>query len=212
MHVDRARAEEERREARLSVAGRGEHQGRRDRPGSLSLEPAAAVRIEADQVRLDPLEVADAHELAPLLDDPGLHEFIGGGPLSEAELERRYRRLVAGAPEGSGETWFNWTIRRRADGRAVGTAQATVAGGEAALAWVIAARWQGRGYASQAARALIAWAQASGVAVAASIAPGHTASERVASRAGLCPTGEWAAGERVWRRPALRVRDRGRSA
>jgi RimJ/RimL family protein N-acetyltransferase len=178
----------------------------------LSLEPAAAVRIEADEVRLDPLQVADAHELAPLLDDPGLHEFIGGEPLSEGELERRYRALVADAPEDSDATWFNWTIRRRADGRAVGTAQATVAGGEAALAWVIAARWQGRGYASEAARALVAWAQASGVAAKANIAPGHTASERVASRAGLRPSDEWAAGERVWREPNLRVRARGRSA
>jgi RimJ/RimL family protein N-acetyltransferase len=155
----------------------------------------------ARQLRLDPLEPEDAHELAPLLDDPGLHEFIGGEPLSEPELEARYRRLVRGAPSGSGTTWLNWTIRRRADGRAVGTAQATVAGGDASLAWVVASRWQGRGYASEAARALVAWAEGEGLTASANVHPGHTASERVAARAGLRPTGEWAAGERVWRGP-----------
>lgn len=110
----------------------------------------ALVRIPAGAVTLDPLTPADAHELAPLLEDPGLHQFIGGEPFVGRELEARYRRLAQGAPPGSGECWHNWTIRRRADGRAVGTAQATVAGTNAALAWVVASRWQGHGYASEA--------------------------------------------------------------
>ena len=60
-------------------------------------EPAPETLLAGD-LRLDPLEVGDASELAPLLDDPALHEFIGGRPLAEPELEARYRRLVAGAP------------------------------------------------------------------------------------------------------------------
>ena len=163
----------------------------------MSGEPA--VRLEAGELTLDPLEVADAHELAPLLDDPRLHEFIGGGPLSEADLVERYRRLVGGAPEGSGARWLNWTIRRRADGRAVGTAQATVTRGDAALAWVIVSGWQGRGYGARAAHALVGWASHSGLTASAHIAPGHEASERAALRAGLRPTPDWAGGERVWR-------------
>jgi RimJ/RimL family protein N-acetyltransferase len=155
--------------------------------------------ILAGELRLDPLEPADAHELAPLLDDASLHEFIGGEPLSEPALEARYRRLVRGAPPGGGVTWLNWTIRRVVDGRAVGTAQATVADGDASLAWVVASRWQGRGYGSEAARALVAWAEGEGLTASAKVHPGHTASERVAASAGLRPTGEWAAGERVWR-------------
>ena len=137
------------------------HQGWRDRPAAVS-DARAAVRLDAGELTLDPLEVGDADELAPLLDDPALHEFTGGRPLSKPELETRYRRLVRGAPEGSGATWLNWTIRRRADGRAVGTAQATVTGDVAALAWVVAREWQGHGYASAAARALVEWAQGSG--------------------------------------------------
>ena len=157
------------------------------------------VRLDAGELTLDPLEVADADELAPLLDDSGLHRFIGGEPLSKPELEARYRRLVAGSPPSSGDTWINWTIRRRADGRAVGTAQATVAGGDAALAWVVADEFQGLGYASAAARALAEWARCAGLAPVANIAPGHVASERVAMRAGLHPTDAWVGGERVWR-------------
>jgi RimJ/RimL family protein N-acetyltransferase len=156
----------------------------------------------AGELTLDPLKPADAHELAPLLDDPDIHEFIGGEPLSEPELEARYHRLVRGAPPGGGAKWLNWTIRRRADGRVVGTAQATLVDGDATLAWVVAAKWQGRGYGSETARALVSWAEEQELTPSANVHPGHTASERVAARAGLRPTSEWAAGERVWR-PAL---------
>jgi len=161
---------------------------------------SAPDRIVGQAVRLDPLEPADAHELAPLLDDARLHDFIGGKPLSAPELEARYRRLVQGAPVGSDATWLNWTIRRSADGRPVGTAQATVVGDEVSLAWVVASRWQGRGYASDAARALVEWAGGRGLTAKANVHPRHAASERVASQAGLSPTDEWVAGERVWRR------------
>ena len=183
------------RQARLPLPGRGQHQGRRGRAAALSRT------LIAGELTLDPLEPADAHELASLLDDRNLHEFIGGEPLTEPALEARYHRLVAGAPSGSGVTWLNWTIRRRADGQAVGTAQATVVDRDAALAWVVASKWQGRGYASDVARALVAWAEREGLTASASVHPRHTASERVASRAGLRPTGDWAADERVWRVP-----------
>jgi RimJ/RimL family protein N-acetyltransferase len=163
-----------------------------------------AARLLTDALILDPLRAEDARELAPVLAGSGLHEFIGGEPLPEPALEARYQRLVAGAPQGSGSTWLNWTIRRRADGRAIGTAQATVAGPNASLAWVVASEWQGRGYASEAAQALVAWTTREGLAPSANIHPGHAASERVAARAGLRPTGEWAEGERVWgRRPTF---------
>jgi RimJ/RimL family protein N-acetyltransferase len=150
------------------------------------------------EIVLVPLTPEDAHELAPLLDDPELHRFIGGSPLSEEELVERYRHLDRGAPQESGQTWLNWTIRRQADGAAVGTAQATVSGGDASLAWVVASPWQGRGYAGDAARALVAWAQARGLKATANVHPGHAASEKVATRAGLRPTGAWAGDERVW--------------
>ena len=76
-------------------------------------------------------------------------------------------------------------------------------GDEAALAWVVAREVAGTTVMrARSAQALVAWAQRNGLEPTANIAPGHEASERVAARAGLSPTDEWAAGERVWRSPA----------
>jgi RimJ/RimL family protein N-acetyltransferase len=154
--------------------------------------------LRAAELELIPLTAADAAELAPLLDDPALHRFIGGEPLAPEQLEARYRRLEAGAPPETGEEWLNWVIRRREDGQAVGTAQATVRGDTALVAWVIASAWQGRGYAKAAASALVRWLVEEGLTVSANIHPDHVASERVAQAAGLTLTDRWADGERVW--------------
>jgi RimJ/RimL family protein N-acetyltransferase len=115
----------------------------------------AARALGGRQVRLEPLRVEHAQEMAPLLDDPNLHTFIGGAPAGLLELQQRYRRQVAGcAPDGS-QVWLNWVVRRLNDGRAIGTVQATVAeeAGElvAEVAWVVATAQQGRGYAREAA-------------------------------------------------------------
>jgi RimJ/RimL family protein N-acetyltransferase len=150
-------------------------------------------------VVLAPLTAADAGELAPLLDDPELHRFIGGEPLTRPALAERYMRLEGGAPEGSRESWLNWVIRRREDLQAVGTAQATVRGDTASVAWVVGSEWQGRGYASAAARGLVAWLRGElGLTVVANIHPDHEASERVAQGAGLRLTERRVEGERVW--------------
>ena len=68
------------------------------------------------------------------------------------------------------------------------------------VAWVIGTAWQGRGYASEAALALVGWLSGQGVTViTAHIDPRHAASARVAERAGLVPTAYEIDGERVWR-------------
>jgi RimJ/RimL family protein N-acetyltransferase len=60
--------------------------------------------------------------------------------------------------------------------------------------------WQGKGYASEAAVALLEWVQRQGVdEIGANIHPGHRASEIVATRAGLHQTEQEFEGERVWR-------------
>ncbi len=102
----------------------------------------AARRLTGPRLDLEPPRVDHAQEMAPLLDDPGLHAFIGGQPASAGELEVRYRRQVVGvSPDGS-QRWLNWVLRCRQDGRAVGTVQATVTeeqdGPAAEIAWVVA--------------------------------------------------------------------------
>jgi RimJ/RimL family protein N-acetyltransferase len=89
--------------------------------------------------------------------------------------------------------WGNWAVRVRAAGTVAGTVQATLpAGGPfagpAEVAWVVVGPAQGRGYATEAARSLVALLQAVGWTVVAHIDPGHLASQWVARRAGLSPT------------------------
>jgi RimJ/RimL family protein N-acetyltransferase len=165
----------------------------------------SAAVLETPRLRLTPVGEADAAELAVALADERLHEYIGGRPLTEPELRAQYRRWAAGPPDPA-ETWLNWVVRLRDTGAAAGTVQATVrpdAGPAADVAWVIGVPWQGRGLAGEAAGALAAWLGDGGVTVLrACIYPGHRASERVAERLGLAPTGELADGERVWAGPA----------
>jgi RimJ/RimL family protein N-acetyltransferase len=160
-----------------------------------------------DRLSLEPLTAAHATELAPLLDDRCLHEFTGGAPLSAAALTARYARLAARRSPGGDQIWGNWVLRARATGEAAGTVQATLpAGGPAAgpaeAAWVVVPAAQGRGYAKEAARSLVAVLQAAGWTVVAYIHPGHLASQRVAQAAGLSLTTDIRDGEMRWASPA----------
>ena len=159
-----------------------------------------------ERLDLEPLAVAHAAELAPLLDDPSLHEFTGGAPLPAAALADRYARLAARRSPDGNQMWGNWVMRVQASGEAAGVVQATLpAGGPAAgpaeVAWVVARPAQGRGYASEAARSLVALLRDDGWTVVAHIHPGHLASQRVARAAGLSPTSDVRDGETRWISP-----------
>lgn len=154
-------------------------------------------------MRLRPLSVADAGELAPLLDDPDLHKFIGGSPATVDELRDRYRRWVVGRSDDGRQLWFNWTVRHREDDSPVGTVQATVIleKGEwvAEVAWIIGSGHQGRGYAKESAALMVAWLRREGVSkVIAHIHPDHAASASVARSLALHPTPVIEDGETRW--------------
>jgi RimJ/RimL family protein N-acetyltransferase len=157
--------------------------------------------IAAERLSLEPLRVEDAETMAELLDDPRLHEFTGGQPLGPSELRARFEALVVGSTE-TNVVWLNWVVCL--EGKPIGTVQATVVNGSggptAHVAWVIGLAWQGQGFASEAARALVAWLHAHEVrTILAHIHPEHEASAGVAARAGLSATRERADGEQVWR-------------
>ncbi|MGW7595123.1 GNAT family N-acetyltransferase, partial [Streptomyces rubiginosohelvolus] len=125
-----------------------------------------------------------------------LHAFTGGAPETPEALRARYARQTAGSPD-AGELWWNWVLRAGAG--LVGYVQATVRGDRAEIAWVVGVPWQGRGYAGEAARGLVAHRGEAGVtAVTAHIHPEHAASAAVAAGAGLARTGEWEDGEERW--------------
>lgn len=160
--------------------------------------------------------------MVAVLGDPELYGFIGGTPPSLAELDRRYAAQAGGGSGDGREEWHNWIVRERLSGAATGFVQATVVRGdggdgdgdggdgsvpggqdprEAEVAWLIGRPWQGRGYASEAARGLVDWLAEAGVgAIVAHVHPEHHASAGVARRAGLQPTDAFVDGERTWRR------------
>lgn len=166
----------------------------------------AARTITTARLDLLPLRVEHAEEMASVLSDPALHDFIGGLPDTPEELRARYERITKGSPDPA-VSWLNWVIRVRAEGRLAGTVQATVgpAGGDgptAEIAWVVGTAWQGRGIATEAARGLVDWLGQQPVrAVVAHIHPDHRASAAVAAAAGLTPTPERQDGEIRWHRP-----------
>jgi RimJ/RimL family protein N-acetyltransferase len=157
--------------------------------------------VGTSRLILLPLRPEHAGEMAGVLADPALHEFIGGAPLGPQQLRARYERLAAGSPDPA-VSWCNWVIRLRDPGSLAGTVQATIAGTQdpvAEIAWVVGTPWQGRGIATEAARALVGWLGRHQVrAVMAHIHPGHVASAAVAAAAGLRPTDHWQDGERRW--------------
>ncbi|MHB1886743.1 MAG: GNAT family N-acetyltransferase, partial [Acidimicrobiales bacterium] len=63
--------------------------------------PEAPV-LRSRRLRLEPLRVEHAEEMAPLLDDPQLYRFTGGRPATVSELRDSYCRQVVGrSPDGS---------------------------------------------------------------------------------------------------------------
>ncbi|MEU6243517.1 GNAT family N-acetyltransferase [Streptomyces sp. NPDC047024] len=164
----------------------------------------AAPPLTTPRLHLDPLRAEHAREAFAFLDDVRLHVWTGGVPDTLAELEARYVRQAKGCSADGSQGWLNWMLRRRADGRLVGTVQATLrqaAGGgtEAVLAWVTGVAYQGEGYAREGARAMAEWLRASGVgALSAYIHPGHAASIAVARALHLSPSATAIEGEVRW--------------
>jgi RimJ/RimL family protein N-acetyltransferase len=163
----------------------------------------AAVALDSERLRLEPLTVRHADELAAVLDDPDLHVFIGGRPAGRDELRARYERLVVGQSPDGNEHWLNWVIRRRDDGRPVGIVQATVSEQDrtptAEIAWVIGTEQQHQGFAREAANAMVAWLREQGVTtIVAHVHQEHEASMAVARALGLEPTDALVDGEVRW--------------
>ncbi|HEX5827785.1 MAG TPA: GNAT family N-acetyltransferase [Candidatus Limnocylindrales bacterium] len=158
--------------------------------------------IATHRLRLEPLRVEDADEMAGVLADPALYVFTGGEPPSVETLRARYAIQVTGGPPSGDERWRNWVLRLREDGTAIGYVQATLTlgGTHADLGWVLGAPWQGAGYATEASNAVLHRLIDEGVrVVTAHVRADHAASAAVAQRIGLLATDDVEDGEQVWR-------------
>lgn len=159
--------------------------------------------LSTRRLDLEPLRVEHAVEMFVVLDDVELHRFIGGAPATLDQLRRQYEVLAAGrSPDGS-EIWLNWIVRRRDNGQAVGTIQATVTGDDgrmsADIAWVIGAAHQRRGFAREATQAMVDCLRGQQVeSVTAYVHPEHEASMALARAIGLVPTTTIVDGEVAW--------------
>ena len=169
----------------------------------------AAEPIETARLTLEPLRVEHAAEMVEVLSAPALYEFTGAAPPSLERLRARYARQAVGHSSDGREGWLNWIARERDTGIAVGTVQATLttrdARLEAEIAWVIGAARQRRGYATEAAGAMVQWLRTQGIkTITAYIHPDHQASMGVARRLGLAPTPIIDDGETRWEGPLAR--------
>lgn len=152
-----------------------------------ALHRLARSALRTPRLRLTPLTVDDAAAMSAVLADPTLHRYTGDRPPSVPELERRYLAQEAGPPPPSTDVWGNWAVRLP-DGAAIGFVQATVdpIAAAARLAWVIGGPHQGRGYATEAVRAVAVDLRGAGIRrLAAFVHPCNTASQRVAQKLGL---------------------------
>jgi RimJ/RimL family protein N-acetyltransferase len=169
------------------------------------MSPIEAGPITTSRLDLLPIRVEHADEMAVVLEDPALYEFIGGHAPTSDELRLRYARQIAGSPDPK-EAWCNWVIQLRDDKCLTGTVQATISGEAtdspfAEVAWVVGTPWQGKGIATEAARGLTGWLERHSVrTVIAHINPHNHGSEAVAMAAGFTPTDHIQDGEVRWHR------------
>lgn len=163
--------------------------------------------ITTARLTLEPLSVHHAEEMVPVLAGTAIYRHIGGTAPGAEELAARYAVQSVGTSPDGREAWLNWIIREQ--GAAVGFVQATVGAGEqrptADVAWLVGEAFQGRGIATEAARAMLVWLlpRTSGAA-AASIHPENLASAGVARKLGLAGTGQLDEdGEELWHSGAM---------
>src|SRR5215831_1824035 len=91
-----------------------------------------------------------------VLSDPAIYEYENEPPSSVDWLRERFARLESRRSADGTQRWLNWVVRLRPVGL-IGYVQATVfPSGRAAIAYVLASNYWGRGLAGEACQAMIA--------------------------------------------------------
>ncbi|WP_104190998.1 GNAT family N-acetyltransferase [Cryobacterium sp. Y82] len=163
-----------------------------------TIEPIITVRL-----LLEPLSVGHAASMIEVLAEPSLYEYTGGEIPSLKLLEKRFAAQAVGHSVDGSQWWLNWVVIEQDIGGPVGYVQATVEDDGSRLvadiAWVASPNWQGRGIASEAAQAMVAWLRSHGVRrLTAHIHPDYQASMKVAQNQALHATSSKKDGETRW--------------
>ncbi len=113
--------------------------------------------LTSARLSLEPLTPRHAEEMAPVLADEALYEFLALDPPRSVEtLTERYERLSRGYPDAGDEVWLNWIVRDRESDAAIGYVQATIYEDMSCeLSVLIARELWGRGFATEACRAVL---------------------------------------------------------
>ena len=158
------------------------------------------VSLETPRLQLSPMLASHAKVMYPILSDRHLNFFTRDEPPeSESALEERYRYLEGRKSPDELQLWLNWIVALQNGNTAIGYIQATVSKTHAEIAWVIGLDWQGKGYASEAASALVVWLRENKVDdIQCCIHPEHVASQTVAANCGLKKSDLFDDGEEVW--------------
>ncbi len=142
-----------------------------------------------ERLTIEPLAHEHAEELVAALDHESVGAFIGGPDVTTVEaMHERIDRLATGpGPEWPDEQWWNFAVRRSADGAMVGRLEATTYGDWAEVAYVFGPALAGRGYATEGVRWLVGHV-ADVLSVAeqwAAVHPDNLASIRLLERVGF---------------------------
>jgi RimJ/RimL family protein N-acetyltransferase len=148
--------------------------------------------LETARLRLRAIREEDLDGQAAMLADPQITRFVGGQPISREET---WRKLLAGRGMWDVLGFGYWTLEDRADGSYLGQIgfadfkrglQPSIEG-LPEMGWMLAPHAQGRGVATEAARAALGWADEAlpGREVVAIIDEGNAPSIRVAEKAGF---------------------------
>jgi len=112
--------------------------------------------LASSNVILEPQVAAHAEEMFAVLSDPAIYEYENEPPSSLDWLRERLTRLESRQSADGTQRWLNWVVRLRTGGL-IGYVQATIfPTGRAAIAYVLASEYWGRGLASEACQAMIA--------------------------------------------------------
>ncbi|MPW15584.1 GNAT family N-acetyltransferase [Paraburkholderia sp. CNPSo 3157] len=151
----------------------------------------SSLELETDRLILRPHVVEDFDESFTLWSDEIVTRFIGGKPFNREEVWSRLLRYVGHwAALGYGY----WTIREKHSGRFVGEVGFAdyrreidpPLDGAPEIGWVLRPSAHGQGYATEAVRGALAWADAKwpGGDTVCIIAPDNAASRRLAQKCG----------------------------
>lgn len=111
--------------------------------------------VRSENLSLVPQMAEHADSMFAVLSDPALYEYENEPPTSAEWLRERFARLESRESADGRERWLNWVIQLPS-GELVGYVQATLdLAGEASIAYILSSRHWGKGFASEAVRAMI---------------------------------------------------------